>query len=115
MFVPGLIERKRDGGALTPGEWLDLMAAYAEGRVATEAGTAGMASAAVPMLRLGEPMGVVFVQNPFSGRSLDEEELQALSGLMAQAAVALSDARLYADSERWRTMIENLGDLSPGG
>ncbi|MDO8665415.1 MAG: thymidine phosphorylase, partial [Gemmatimonadales bacterium] len=33
MFVPGLIERKRDGGSLTPGEWRDLMSAYAEGRV----------------------------------------------------------------------------------
>ena len=33
MFVPGLIERKRDGGTLTPGEWRDLMAAYAGGRI----------------------------------------------------------------------------------
>jgi pyrimidine-nucleoside phosphorylase len=33
MFVPGLIERKRDGGALTEGEWRDLVLAYAEGRV----------------------------------------------------------------------------------
>ena len=33
MFVPGLIERKRDGGALTPGEWRDLLAAYADSRV----------------------------------------------------------------------------------
>ena len=33
MFVPGLIERKRDGGVLTPGEWRELMGAYAEGRV----------------------------------------------------------------------------------
>jgi pyrimidine-nucleoside phosphorylase len=34
MFVPGLIERKRDGGALTPGEWRDLVAAYHAGTVA---------------------------------------------------------------------------------
>ncbi|MBI1722312.1 MAG: thymidine phosphorylase [Gemmatimonadetes bacterium] len=33
MFVPGLIERKRDGGALTPGEWRDLMKEYAAGRI----------------------------------------------------------------------------------
>jgi pyrimidine-nucleoside phosphorylase len=33
MFVPGLIERKRDGGALTPGEWRDLVGAYHTGTV----------------------------------------------------------------------------------
>jgi len=33
MFVPGLIERKRDGGALTAAEWRDLLAAYAAGDV----------------------------------------------------------------------------------
>jgi pyrimidine-nucleoside phosphorylase len=33
MFVPGLIERKRDGGALSPGEWRELMGAYAAGQV----------------------------------------------------------------------------------
>lgn len=33
MFVPGLIERKRDGGALTPGEWRDLVGAYHIGTV----------------------------------------------------------------------------------
>lgn len=33
MFVPGLIERKRDGGALTAAEWRDLLAEYAAGKV----------------------------------------------------------------------------------
>jgi pyrimidine-nucleoside phosphorylase len=33
MFVPGLIERKRDGGALGPAEWRDLLAAYTAGRI----------------------------------------------------------------------------------
>ncbi len=33
MFVPGLIERKRDGGALTADEWRELMGAYAAGQV----------------------------------------------------------------------------------
>ncbi len=33
MFVPGLIERKRDGGALTPGEWGALIAAFQAGEV----------------------------------------------------------------------------------
>ena len=33
MFVPGLIERKRDGGALAAGEWRDLVAAFQAGHV----------------------------------------------------------------------------------
>jgi pyrimidine-nucleoside phosphorylase len=33
MFVPGLIERKRDGGALLPEEWGELIAAYQAGTV----------------------------------------------------------------------------------
>jgi pyrimidine-nucleoside phosphorylase len=33
MFVPGLIERKRDGGALTAEEWRDLLGAYNAGQV----------------------------------------------------------------------------------
>ena len=33
MFVPGLIERKRDGGALSAAEWRDLLGAYGAGTV----------------------------------------------------------------------------------
>jgi len=33
MFVPGLIERKRDGGALTAVEWRDLLAGFEAGTV----------------------------------------------------------------------------------
>jgi pyrimidine-nucleoside phosphorylase len=33
MFVPGLIERKRDGGGLTAAEWRELLSGYAAGQV----------------------------------------------------------------------------------
>ncbi|HWO87612.1 MAG TPA: thymidine phosphorylase [Gemmatimonadales bacterium] len=33
MFVPGLIERKRDGGALSAAEWRELLDGYLAGRV----------------------------------------------------------------------------------
>ena len=33
MRVPLLIERKRDGGSLTPAEWSELIGAYTRGTV----------------------------------------------------------------------------------
>lgn len=82
--------------------------AFREGRALAQKGPPG--SVAVPMLRLGEKVGVIFAQNPFSNRPLAEEDVQALASLTAQAAVAVSDARLYGDSDQWRTALENLGN-----
>jgi FixJ family two-component response regulator len=65
---------------------------------------------AVPMLRLGERVGALFAQNPFSERPLAAADVQTLASLAAQAAVAVSDARLYGDSEQWRTALDNLGN-----
>jgi CheY-like chemotaxis protein len=89
--------------------------AFREGRAVYEEGPSGRGSAAVPMLRLGEVLGVVFVQNPFSGRSLAEEDLQTLVSLTAQVAVAVSDARLYGEGDQWKTVMENLESLPPNG
>ena len=33
MVIPSLIERKRDGGTLTPGEWQGVIEGYTAGRV----------------------------------------------------------------------------------
>ena len=82
--------------------------ALREGRAIERKGAPG--SVAVPMLRLGDRVGVVFAQNPFSNRPLTEEDAQTLAGLTAQAAVAISDARLYGDSDQWRTALDNLGN-----
>ncbi|OGG50696.1 MAG: hypothetical protein A3F84_09715 [Candidatus Handelsmanbacteria bacterium RIFCSPLOWO2_12_FULL_64_10] len=82
--------------------------AFREGRAVEQKAPPG--SVAVPMLRLGETVGVIFAQNPFSGRPLAEEDAQALASLAAQAAVAVSDARLYGNSEQWRTALDNLGN-----
>src|SRR6478609_2323961 len=42
MIVPRLIERKRDGGRLEPGEIRELIFAYAEGRVPDYHSTGGV-------------------------------------------------------------------------
>jgi pyrimidine-nucleoside phosphorylase len=67
MFVPGLIERKRDGGALSPGEWRELMGAYAAG--------------AVPDYQMSALLMAIFL------RGLTREETAALlDGMMASGS-----------------------------
>lgn len=85
--------------------------AFREGRVVSEEGPSGRLSATVPILRLGEALGAAFVQNPFSDRPLAEEDVVTLANLLAIAAVAVSDAWLYGDSEQWKTMMKNAGNL----
>lgn len=85
--------------------------AFREGRVISEEGSSGRFSAAVPILRLGEAVGAVIVQNPFGGRSLADEDVEKLANLMGIAAIAISDAWLYSDSEQWKTMMKNAGNL----
>jgi FixJ family two-component response regulator len=82
--------------------------AFREGRAPQAQGAGGVA---VPMQRLGEVVGVIYAHNPFSHRPLTDEDAQTLASLTAQAAVAVSDARLYGDSEHWRAALENLGNV----
>ncbi len=67
MFVPGLIERKRDGGVLAAGEFRDLLGAYAAG--------------AVPDYQMSAFLMAVFL------RGLTREETAALlDGMMASGS-----------------------------
>jgi pyrimidine-nucleoside phosphorylase len=74
MFVPGLIERKRDGGALTPGEWRDLVGAY-------HAGT-------VPDYQMSALLMAVFL------RGMTREETAALLDAMVASGRCLDLSRL---------------------
>jgi hypothetical protein len=125
------LEPATGAGVLSPGDlassetlrgisapWLEeakvaAYRAFREGRVISGEGPSGRCSAAVPILRLGEAVGAVIVQNPFSGRTLAEEDVEKLANLMAIAAIAISDAWLYGDSEQWKTMMKNAGNLLP--
>ncbi len=70
MFVVPLIERKRDGGALTPEEWSALIAAYTQARVPDYQMAALL-------------MAVVF-------RGLERQELAALTDAMLASGQRLS-------------------------
>ena len=100
-----------------PFPWLDeagaaATLAFREGRAVWGEGASPGTSAAVPMLRLGEVVGVVFVQNAFSGRPIPDEDVQTLASLMPQAAVAISDAMLYSDSQRLKDIEQELATFS---
>ncbi|HXQ29373.1 MAG TPA: thymidine phosphorylase [Gemmatimonadales bacterium] len=70
MLVAPMIERKRDGGALTPEEWSALVAAYTDGRVPDYQMAALL-------------MAVVF-------RGLDRQELAALTDALLASGQRLS-------------------------
>jgi pyrimidine-nucleoside phosphorylase len=70
MLVAPLIERKRDGGSLTPEEWSALIAAYTDGRVPDYQMAAML-------------MAVVF-------RGLDRQELAALTDAMIASGQRLT-------------------------
>ncbi len=74
MFAVPLIERKRDGGALTPDEWSRLVAEYADGRI--------------PDYQMAALLMAVFF------RGLESRELSALTD-----AMCASGARLAADAD----------------
>jgi len=69
MWVTPLIERKRDGGALTPEEWRDLIGAYTAGRV--------------PDYQMAALLMAVY----FNG--LEPAELSALTGAMLDSGERL--------------------------
>jgi len=70
MFVVPLIERKRDGGALTPEEWSALIAAYTAGRV--------------PDYQMSALLMAVFL------RGLERQELAALTDAMLASGQRLT-------------------------
>src|SRR5258705_848300 len=70
MIVPPLIERKRDGGALSPEEWSALVAEYTAGRI--------------PDYQIAALLMAVFM------RGLERQELAALTDAMLAAGDRLS-------------------------
>ena len=74
MFVPGLIERKRDGGALSAGEWGELIAAFHAG--------------AVPDYQMAALLMAVFL------RGMSREETAALLDAMVGSGSRLDFAGL---------------------
>jgi Nif-specific regulatory protein len=86
-------------------------------KVDTETGFRTRSLMAVPILDHDRPLGVIEVLNPLKGSQFNQEDLELLTSLAAQAAVAIRNAKLVASireekqylqaeiGERFRTLI----------
>ena len=77
--------------------------------LAQETITAAMAE---PLLYHEQLLGVLAVDNEGIGRPFSPEDQQILRLLAAQAAIAIENARLYADAQQQRREAEVLADLA---
>ncbi len=65
---------------------------------------------AVPLMTPTERLGVLQVVNKRSGEQFDGQDLDVLNALAAQAAVMISNARLYQELEQEKNRVINLQD-----
>jgi signal transduction histidine kinase len=64
----------------------------------------------VPLMTKGEMIGVIEVLNKRSGEKFDEQDLDTLSALAGQAAIAIINARLYSQIREERDRMLNIED-----
>jgi signal transduction histidine kinase len=62
----------------------------------------------VPLMTKGEMVGVIEVLNKRSGEKFDEQDLDTLSALAGQAAIAIVNARLYLQIREERDRMLNI-------
>jgi diguanylate cyclase (GGDEF)-like protein len=114
--------RKRRGGltehVLRTGEAL-LIAERFEARLVelgiALSGRPAKCWAGVPIILRGQAAGVLAVQSYEQERAYDEEHIEILRIVAAQAAVALENARLFAEDQRRLRQITFLHDLTRTG
>jgi|GEM_PF-575111 len=66
-------------------------------RVDVRTGFLTQSIAAVPLRVKGRTIGVLEVINKYSGSGFDQEDIQLMSAVAAQAAIAIENARLYQE------------------
>ncbi len=64
--------------------------------------------AVVPILRQDELLGLIEVENFRSQRSITEAEIEVLSNLAVEVAVAIQDVRYHESFERWKHQLERI-------
>jgi signal transduction histidine kinase len=74
-------------------------------RVDVRTGFLTQSIAAVPLRIKGRIIGVLEVLNKYSGNGFDPEDIQLMSSIAAQAAIAIENARLYQQVRQERDQI----------
>jgi signal transduction histidine kinase len=74
-------------------------------RVDVRTGFLTQSIAAVPLKIKGRMIGVLEVLNKYSGDGFDQEDIQLMSSIAAQAAIAIENARLYQQVRQERDQI----------
>ena len=69
----------------------------------------------MPIVKQGERVGALVLENRLTTRAFTEERLETLEILVGQAASALDNARLYAQLQRseaqWRSLVDGVPDI----
>jgi DNA-binding response OmpR family regulator len=68
-------------------------------------------AALVPIVREGEILGLIEVENPRSGRQIGEGDLSTLSSFGLQAAVAVQDAKVRQDPAEWEDQLDEILEI----
>ena len=64
--------------------------------------------AIVPILRENELLGLIEVENHRSQRCITDAEVEALTNLAVEVAVAIQDVRYHENFERWKHQLERI-------
>ncbi len=81
-------------------------------RLGVEPGRTAKSFCAVPILLHGEALGVIGIVSYTQERVFDEEHIEVLTILAAQAAVAMENARLFAEEQRRARQLALLNNVS---
>ena len=64
--------------------------------------------AVVPILRDEDLLGLIEVENYRSGRQITDQELETLTSLAVEVAVAIQDVRYHESFEKWKHQLERI-------
>lgn len=75
------------------------------------AAVAGHPAALVPIVREGELLGLIEVENPRGGGDIGDADLSTLGSFALQAAVAIQDAKVRQDPAEWEDQLDEVLEI----